>query len=66
VARLDRPNRSVRPAAVLPLGTKRVRQPGHGRARASIAKAVKPPDLQDECARVCPRVPACPSLVVLS
>ncbi len=45
------------------LGTKRVRQPGHGRAPASTARAVKPLDLQEKRARACPRVDARPLLV---
>jgi hypothetical protein len=55
--RSEIPRRRPRP------GTKRVRQLGHGRARASTVRDVKQAGLQREHARVCPRVPARPSLV---
>jgi hypothetical protein len=45
------------PTGRLRPGTKRVRQLGHWRARASTSRAVKPPDLQEESARSYPRVP---------
>ena len=51
------------PRRSLQAGTKRVRQLGHGRARASITRTLRPPDLQGKRARVCPRVDARPLLV---
>jgi hypothetical protein len=51
--------RGVRPGP----GTKRVRQPRHGRAHASTVRGVQPIRFQRERARVCPCVPARPSLV---
>ena len=57
------PPRRARASAA---GTRRVRQLGHARARASLVASVKPPDVQEKRAQECPRVPARPSLVVLS
>lgn len=51
------------PARQLRTGTKRVRQLGHARARASTARPSKPPALQGKGARACPRVHARPLLV---
>jgi len=47
-------------------GTKRVRQLGHERTRASTPRTVEPADLQPERTRVCPRVDARPLLVLPS
>jgi len=47
-------------------GTKRVRQLGHERASVSTEGAVELPDLQEERACACPRVDACPSIVLPS
>jgi hypothetical protein len=54
--------RTLRHASPGP-GTKRVRQLGLGRARASMALRLKPSDLQGNRARACPLVDARPSLV---
>jgi hypothetical protein len=62
VARLD-PRHPFGWDTVLRMGTKRVRQPGHGRARASLIEAVTLSNFPVNRARTCPRVPARPSLV---
>jgi hypothetical protein len=43
-------------------GTKRVRQSGYERARASTVRALKPPSFHRKGARACPRVDVRPYL----